>query len=125
MPQQRETREVQNPAFLAVGTRNDVMIWRQQVGLYRLYHNPEIAVEIGRAGMADSCMGVAVTITPDMVGKRVAVLCQPEFKTAKGKQAEAQHRWQRAVTAIGGIYRLIRSPEELLKMVEDVQRGRW
>lgn len=98
MAQQRETREVQNPAFLAVGTRDDVMIWRQQVGLFRLYHNPEIPIEIGKAGMADSCMGVKVRITPDMVGKEVAILCQPEFKTARGKQAEAQQRWERAIS---------------------------
>ena len=119
-----ETR-IQNQAFIDVGQRDDVMIWRQVSATVRAYSNPQQVLKIGQPGMADACMGVAVTITPDMVGKRVAILCQPEFKTARGKQRDAQEKWERAITAIGGIYRLIRSPDELLQMVEDVKNGKW
>ena len=75
--------------------------------------------------MSDAGMIVAVTITPDMVGKTIGVAVQPEFKTSRGKQRERQEDWQRAVEQRGGIYRLVRSAAEMLRLVEDVKRGRW
>jgi hypothetical protein len=122
---QKEIREVQNPAFLAVGSRGDVMIWRQFSGKVRAYSDPSVVFKIGTPGMADSCMGVEVTITPEMVGKRVAILCQPEFKTAKGKQSAEQKKWEKAVRSIGGVYAVIRSPADLVALIEKVQRGQW
>jgi hypothetical protein len=125
MAQQRETREVQNPALLAVGGRPDVLIWRQQSGVFRAYDNPERIVRVGHPGMADAGAIVQVVITPDMVGKTVGVAVQPEFKTRAGRQREAQENWQAAVEQRGGVYRLVRSAAEMVGLVDDVQRGRW
>lgn len=122
--QNPETR-VQNASFLAVGQRRDTMIWRQQVGKYRHLNEPNLIVSIGVPGMADSMGVVQVTITPDMVGKKIGVAIAPEFKTKTGRQAEAQKLWQAAFEARGGVYRLIRSPEEMVQLVEDVKNGRW
>ena len=122
--QNPETR-VQNGSFLAVGQRKDVMVWRQQVGKYRHLNQPNLLVSIGVPGMADSMGVVAVEITPEMVGKTIGVAIAPEFKTATGRQAEAQKLWQAAFEARGGVYRLIRSPEEMVQFVEDVKHGRW
>lgn len=123
MAQQRETRETQNPALLAVGARPDVLVWRQQSGLFRAFDNPDRIVRIGQPGMADSAMIVAVTITPDMVGKTIGVAVQPEFKTLKGGQRENQQRWQIAVEKRGGIYELVRSADQMVDLVERVQAG--
>ena len=125
MAQNRETREAQNPALLEVGARSDVLVWRQQVGVFRSYDDPSRVVRVGLPGMSDAGMIVAVTITPDMVGKTIGVAVQPEFKTSKGKQREKQERWQKAVEQRGGIYRLIHSAAEMLRLVEDVKHGRW
>ena len=125
MTQNRETREAQNPALLAVGARPDVLIWRQQSGVFRSYDDPQRVVRVGVPGLADSLAVVAVTVTPDMVGKTIGVAVAPEFKTAKGRQSEAQRLWQRAFEARGGIYRLVRSAADMLQLVQDVQRGRW
>ena len=125
MAQQRETRETQNPALLAVGARPDVLIWRQQVGLFRAFHNPERVVHVGQPGMSDAGAIVRVTITPDMVGRTVGIAVQPEFKTARGRQREAQENWQAAVEQRGGIYELVRTPAEMVDLVERVQRGHW
>ena len=122
--QNRETREVQNPCIEAVGLRQDVLIWRQQVGLYRAYDNPKRVVSIGSPGMADAGMIVAVTITPEMVGKTIGVAVQPEFKTARGAQRANQESWERAVTRCSGVYRLVRTPEEMIRLVDDVQAGK-
>jgi len=121
----RETREVQDPCFLAVGGREDCLIWRQQVGLFRAYDNPKRVLRAGMAGQSDSGMIVRVKITPDMVGQEVGIAVQPEFKAGNGRQSNNQKNWQKAVERVGGIYRLIRSVEEMNSLIDDVKSGRW
>lgn len=123
MPRNKETRTVQNPAMLAAGQRGDVLVWRQQSGLF--YTREGNPVRVGLPGMADSGMIVAVTITPDMVGKTIGVAVQPEYKTAGGQQSEAQRNWQRAVQQRGGVYRLVRSADDMERLIEDVKTGNW
>ena len=122
--QNRETRETQNPALLAVGTRADVLVWRQQSGCFRSMDNPNRIVRVGQPGMSDSGMIVAVTITPDMVGKTIGVAVQPEFKCLKkGGQSDRQVEWQDAVEKRGGIYELVRSADQMVSLVERVKSG--
>ena len=125
MAQNRETRQVQNPALLAVGARPDVMIWRQQSGVFRAFDNPQQVIRVGQPGMSDSLAVVAVTITPEMVGKTVGVAVAAEYKTDTGRQSEAQRNWQAAFQKRGGIYHIIRSAAEMVGLVERVQRGQW
>lgn len=125
MAQNRETREVQNPALVAVGARPDVLVWRQQSGLFRSYDNPDRVVRVGTPGMADSMMVVAVTITPEMVGKTVGVAVAPEFKTTKGSLSEKQGLWRTAFEKRGGIFAVVRSAAEMVGLVERVKRGDW
>lgn len=125
MAQNRETREAQNPALLAVGARPDVLVWRQQSGVFRSYNDPQRVVRIGVPGIADSLAVVAVTITPDMVGKTIGVAVAPEFKTSSGRQSQPQKDWQAAFEKRGGVYRVVRSAAEMLGLVADVQSGRW
>lgn len=125
MAKNAETRTVQNPALLAVGARADVLIWRQQSGMFRAYDDPTKIVRVGQPGMADSMAVVAVTITPAMVGKTIGVSVAAEFKTTAGRQSERQKDWQAAFEKRGGIYRLIRSAAEMLALVDDVQAGQF
>lgn len=125
MARNRETRTVQLPALVAVGARPDVLIWRQQSGLFRQFEAPHAPVRVGMPGMADSLAVVAVTITPEMVGRTVGVAVAAEYKTNTGRQSEVQRNWQRAFEQRGGIYRLIRSAADMLALVSDVQAGRW
>lgn len=111
--------------MLAVGQRPDVLVWKQPVGLFRQFEPPHNPVRVGIPGQADSMMVVAVTITPDMVGKTVGVAVAPEFKTATGTPSERQKDWRAAFEKRGGIYRLVRSAADMLDLVEDVQHGRW
>lgn len=121
--QNPETR-IQNASIKRVGTRRDVLIWRQHVGKYRHVKQPDLVISIGSPGMADSMAVVAVTITPDMIGKTIGVAVAAEFKTPRGRQAEEQAKWQRAFEARGGVYRLVRSEDEMEQLVEDVRSGR-
>lgn len=123
MAKNRETTQVQLPALLAVGQRPDVLAYRQQSGVFRRMDDPRQLVRVGLPGMADAAMIVATTITPDMVGKTIGVHVSAEFKH-RGQQSEAQRNWQRAVEARGGVYRIVRSAEDMTHLVEDVQHGR-
>lgn len=125
MAQNRETKTVAHPALLAVGTKQDVLVWKQPVGLFRALNDPERKVFVGTPGQSDAMAVVQVTITADMVGKTVGVAVAPEFKTSKGAQSERQENWQTAFTRRGGIYRLVRSEADMLQLVDDVQAGRW
>lgn len=124
MAQNPETR-IQNSALLAVGQRQDVMAMRLQSGVFRSYDDPDKIVRVGQPGLADTMMIVAVQITPEMVGKTVGVAVAAEIKTAKGRQSAAQRAWQTAFEARGGQYRLVRSPDEMLDVVDGVQRGEF
>lgn len=115
----------QNECLLAVGQMPDVLAWRQQVGTFRAMDNPQRVVKVGTPGMADSMLVVAVTITPEMVGQTVGVAVATEFKTATGRQRQQQAAWQRAFQLRGGVYRLVRSVQDMLQLVDDVRSGKW
>jgi len=124
MAQNGETK-IQNAALLAVGQRPDVLAMRLQSGVFRAYDDPDKIVRIGQPGLPDTMMLVATQITPDMIGKTIAVAVAAEIKTAKGRQSEAQRNWQAAFEARGGVYRLVRSPDEMVALADEVQRGDW
>jgi hypothetical protein len=126
MPQQLETK-IRNLSRLAIGRRRDVISWVQIVGKFRALNNPDHVIEIGIPGMADVGLAVAVTITPEMVGRTIAVAANAEFKTHKpgSKQEPAQINWQAAFTKRGGQYRVVRSVDDLLQFIDDIQAGRW
>lgn len=120
----KREKNIQNASFIQVGSRPDCMVWRQHVGKFRHLQQPEQIISVGDPGMADSMMVVAITVTSDMVGKTIGAAVAPEFKAAAGRQSAVQKNWQRAFEARGGIYRLVRSPEEMEQLVEDVKSGR-
>lgn len=49
-----------------------------------------------------------VEITPDMVGKKIAVFCAEEIKAGKDSMSKKQTGFKRIVESMGGIYRIIR-----------------
>lgn len=124
MTRNRETN-IQNSALLAVGLRQDVLAMRLQSGVFRRMDAPKQFVRVGEPGIADTMLIVAVQISPDMVGRTIGVAVAAEIKTDTGRQSTPQKNWQAAVEKRGGIYRLVRSAEDMLNLVEDVQHGRW
>ena len=120
MAQNRETA-LQNMGLIAIGTRKDVLAWRQQVGQFRYVHS-EGRINIGEPGMADLGLVVACQITADMVGKTVGIAVNAEYKTTKSgsSQSTEQKLWQLAFESRGGVYRVCRSPEDLVNLVDDV-----
>ncbi len=59
-----------------------------------------------------------VTITPDMVGREVAVFLSVEVKTAKGPVREEQYRWADHINSVGGVAVIARSLEQAQELLD-------
>jgi hypothetical protein len=104
--------------MLAVG--NYATIWRNHVGM--------IKDERGQAHRFGLCVGSSdligftpVTVTPDMVGQRVAVFTAIEVKTQTGRLTDAQEHFLEFVRRGGGIGIVARSEADLSPVIRKSQ----
>jgi hypothetical protein len=95
---------IQQEIRLALGQRQDIMMFRINVGKFRPIDGGARVIQSAPEGTPD-LLGV---ITP---GRAFAI----EVKTEKGKQRLAQAAWQSAWEKRGGIYILARSVEDVYK----------
>lgn len=63
-------------------------------------------------GSSDIIGWHTVTITPDMIGKKVAVFVAIETKSEKGRASQEQKNFVERVQEAGGISGIVKSPEE-------------
>lgn len=90
---------------LALGMRDDIFLFRINVGVFRPIDGPDKrAIRSAPEGTPD-LMGV---LAP---GRAFAI----EVKAPRGTQREAQKRWQEAWEKRGGIYILAKSLEDVTK----------
>lgn len=68
-------------------------------------------------GSSDIIGFVPVTVTPDMVGQRVAIFLAVEVKDPKGRSTEEQEAFIRMVKMRGGIAGVARSVADALALV--------
>lgn len=115
---------LQNSILLDIGARQDVFVWRNQTGVFRSFDNPDRIIKVGNPGAPDILGVVMTTITPDMVGMQVGIAIGPEIKTGTGRQSDQQKKWEAAFTARAGVYRIIRSTAEMVKLISDVKAGK-
>jgi len=110
--------EIQQRIRLALGTTPHLRLFRNQVGQLP---DPRTGrpVQFGLArGSADLIGWRTVTVTPDMVGTRLAVFTSIEVKTPTGRLTPQQHAWLGTVRGAGGIAgvaRSVRDAEEILR----------
>lgn len=114
--------DLQQRIRLALGLRSDLRLFRNQVGQLP---DPRTGrpVQFGLArGSADLIGWRTVTVTPDMVGQRLAVFTSIEVKTATGRLTPAQHSWLGVVRGAGGIAGVARSVSDALTIVTPVNQ---
>jgi hypothetical protein len=58
---------------------------------------------LANPGGSDLIGWTSRTVTPDMVGKKIAIFTAVEVKTATGRTSEAQRNFLQAVETAGGI----------------------
>ena len=73
---------------------------------------------LGAAGSSDGIGWHTVTITPEMVGQRVAVFLAVETKSKGGRATADQARFLRVVREAGGIAVLAYSPDDVVSALK-------
>lgn len=95
---------------LELGREPAVRLFRNNVGVLRDHRG--VPVRFGlHPGSGDLIGWRAVTITPDMVGRTVAVFASVEVKD-RGKPTDEQRHWAEAVAAAGGLSGVATSPAQ-------------
>ena len=108
---------IQQNIRLALGTRSDLRLFRNQVGQLP---DPRTGrpVQFGLAkGSADLVGWKTIKVTPDMVGTEIAQFVSLEIKTPDGRLTKQQKAWLDAVLKSGGIADVARSPEDALRIL--------
>lgn len=108
---------LQQQIRLALGTRPDLRLYRNNCGSLP---DPRTGrpVQFGLArGSADLIGWRTITITPDMVGRQVAVFTSIEVKTPTGRVRPEQAAWLSAVTGAGGIAGIARSVADASQII--------
>ncbi len=109
---------LQQQIRLALGTRADTRLFRNQTGALPDPRTGRL-VTFGLArGSADLIGWRTVTITPEMVGQRIAVFTSIEVKTPTGRLAPAQQHWLQAVRTAGGVAGVVRSVNDAIKLID-------
>ena len=115
-------QEIQQRIRLAV-SRGPVRLFRNNVGtawIGKVQRIPAgVLLQAARPfhgglakGSSDLIGWRTVTVTPEMVGQKLAVFTSVEVKAPKGRASEEQRAWLAAVQAAGGIGGVARSVEE-------------
>jgi hypothetical protein len=108
---------LQQQIRLALGTRSDLRLFRNQVGQLP---DPRTGrpVQFGLTrGSADLIGWRTVIITPDMVGQRIAVFTSIEVKTPTGRVGSEQQAWLACVQQCGGIAGIARSIADATQII--------
>lgn len=103
--------ELQAEILLAVGSRPDCRIWRNNTGVGRTLSGQRV-IRFGLVGSAD-LLGIL------RGGRFLAV----EVKTAKGRQSEAQRNFQRMIESMGGVYVLARDVQTVVDVIDEETGG--
>ena len=111
---------IQQQIRLALGRRSDLRLFRNNTGSLP---DPRTGrpIKFGLAkGSADLIGLRTVTITPDMVGRQVAVFTSLEIKTPTGRATPEQRDWLEMVRSRGGLAGIVRSVQDANEIIENI-----
>jgi hypothetical protein len=114
MPQSEQA--IQQSIILA-HSKGNTRLLRNNCGQCKTTDGRVIRYGVGNPGGADLIGLTAVTITPDMVGQRLAVFTAIEVKTPTGRISEQQQRFIAMVKGFGGIAGIARSVDDAAKLL--------
>ena len=96
--------------MLRIGGRKDVRLFRNSVGEAKAADGRYIIYGLC-PGSADLIGWQTVTVTPDMMGKKIAVFLSVEVKGTNGTVRPDQQNWLEKVQEAGGIAIVARSAD--------------
>ena len=95
-----------------------VRIWRNNCGALKDADGRLIRFGVANPGGSDLIGWRSVTVTPDMVGQKIAVFLAIEVKGEHGRATEAQKNFIARVRADGGLAGVARSIDDALGIIE-------
>lgn len=104
--------------IMKLASKSGATLFRNQTGTYKLHDGRYISSGLV-AGSSDLIGYTPVCITPDMVGKRVAIFTAVEVKSEKGKAQPNQLNFIDVINADGGIAGVVRNENELLDLISE------
>lgn len=119
----------------AVGTLTGVRLFRNDCGVawtgeVVAYDRAKRRVTLRNAqrityglipGSGDLIGWQSIEITPDMVGRRVAVFTSIEVKTKKGRASPKQRNWRDRVNEAGGNAGIARSIDDAIALLDNYE----
>ena len=107
-------RDIKQEIRAHFGCDRDVFLWNHPTGVVRTEWGG--VMRVGLPGSPDLIGAMSVVISPQDVGRRMAVAVGIETKASNGKQSDQQRAFEARWVAMGGLYVLARS-------VADVEAG--
>ena len=95
-----------------------VRIWRNNCGALKDQDGRLIRFGVANPGGSDLIGWRSVTVTPDMVGQKIAVFLAIEVKGERGKASDAQVNFISRVKDDGGLAGVARSIDDALGIIE-------
>lgn len=113
MTTERETQA----AIITKLNRGPTRLFRNNVGQLVDAQGKHVRYGVCNPGGSDLIGWHSVTVTPDMVGSKVAVFLAVEVKGPKGRATKEQLAFVDAVNRAGGLARVCRSDEEACSLI--------
>lgn len=111
-PKRQRTESTLVKRLITTALKRGITLWRNQVGTYRLADGRYITSGLC-VGSADLIGYTRTVITPEMVGRTVAVFTAIEAKSATGRASSRQLAFLERVREAGGIAVVARSERDL------------
>lgn len=108
---------LQNEIRLALGKRANVRMFRNNVGLFKTQDGRNVQTGLC-VGSSDLIGFQSLTITPEMIGQKIAVFTAIEVKTEKGKVSPQQDKFIEMVARFGGIGAIVRSVDDAMDVLK-------
>jgi len=99
-----------------LASKLEARLFRNQIGHYTIQGGRKITTGLG-VGSPDLVGWLALEITPEMVGCRVAVFVGIEVKTGRRKATAKQSAWLATIRAAGGLAMVARSEADALEVL--------
>ncbi len=113
---QRET-DIQRRVMLAIGSRPGIRLFRNNIGVAVYPDGSRVAYGLC-PGSSDLVGFRSTVITPDMVGKKVAVFVAMEVKKPGKYAGKKQRNFLGVIAEAGGIAGTVKSVEEAEKLIK-------
>jgi hypothetical protein len=107
---------VQAKILLDVSIYPNIRLFRNNVGVLKDERGAHVRYGVCNPGGSDLLGWTTKTITPDMVGTKVAIFTAVEVKGPKGQATEAQINFISRVKQAGGIATIARDSETVIKI---------